>query len=78
MFAEEYFAAYPDAGFFAAPGLPEKRTDLPFGGVLGDEPEPGWAKDIQRSAWKTPLVAAFTPTYAGFVTRSVKGARTRP
>jgi hypothetical protein len=48
MFAGEYFATYPDAGFYAAPGLPEKRTDLPFDGVLGDEPEPGWARDLEQ------------------------------
>ena len=52
MFAGEYFAAYPDAGFYAAPGLPEKRTDLPFDGVLGDEPEPGWAIDLEQAVFR--------------------------
>src|SRR5215212_10810459 len=52
MFAGEYFAAYPDAGFYAAPGLPEKRSDLPFNGVLGDAPEPGWAKDLEQVVFR--------------------------
>jgi hypothetical protein len=52
MFAGEYFAAYPDAGFYAAPGLPEKRTDLPFDGVLGDKPEPGWARDLEQAVFR--------------------------
>ncbi len=52
MFADGYFATYPDAGFYAAPGLPEKRTDLPFEGVLGDEPEPGWARDLDQVVFR--------------------------
>ena len=49
MFAGEYFAAYPDASVYAAPGLSEKRPDLPFQGVLGDEPEPGWGQDLEQT-----------------------------
>ncbi len=45
-FAEDYFAAYQEARTYAAPGLPEKRPDLPFHGVLGDDPEPAWAQDL--------------------------------
>ena len=52
MFAGEYFAAYPDANFYAAPSLPEKRTDLPFDGVLGDSPEPGWARDLEQAHFR--------------------------
>jgi hypothetical protein len=52
MFAGEYFAAYPDASFYAAPGLSEKRPDLPFDGVLGDEPEPGWGKDLEQAIFR--------------------------
>ena len=52
MFAREYFAAYPDAGFYAASGLPEKRSDLPFNGVLGDAPEPGWARDLEQALFR--------------------------
>jgi hypothetical protein len=52
MFAGEYFAAYPDASFYAAPGLSEKRPDLPFDGVLGDAPEPGWAQDLKQAIFR--------------------------
>lgn len=38
----DYRAAYPGARFLAAPGLPEKRTDLRFDGVLEAQPPPGW------------------------------------
>jgi hypothetical protein len=52
MFAGDYFAAYPDASFYAAPGLSEKRPDLPFEGVLGDEPEAGWARDLEQTVFR--------------------------
>jgi Domain of unknown function (DUF4336) len=52
MFAGGYFAAYPDADFYAAPGLPEKRNDLSFEGVLGDEPEAGWSKDLEQTVFR--------------------------
>jgi hypothetical protein len=52
MFAGEYFAAYPEATIYAAPGLPEKRPDLPFDGVLGDEPEAEWAKDLEQTVFR--------------------------
>ena len=52
MFAGEYFGAYPDASFYAAPGLPEKRPDLPFNAVLGDVPELGWAKDLDQALFR--------------------------
>jgi hypothetical protein len=52
MFAGEYFGAYPDASFYAAPGLPEKRPDLPFKAVLGDVPEVGWAKDLDQALFR--------------------------
>ena len=52
MFVGEYFAAYPDASFYAAPGLSEKRPDLPFDGVLGDEPEPGWDQDLEQAIFQ--------------------------
>ena len=52
MFAGEYFAAYPDASVYAAPGLSEKRPDLPFHGVLEDEPEPGWGQDLEQTVFR--------------------------
>ena len=52
MFVGEYFAAYPDASVYAAPGLSEKRPDLPFHGVLGNEPEPGWSQDLEQAVFQ--------------------------
>ena len=52
MFVGDYFSAYPDAGFYAAPGLPEKRSDLPFDGVLGDESELGWTRDLEQAVFR--------------------------
>ena len=51
-FVEDYFAAYPDARVYASPGLPEKRPDLPFHGVLGDGPEPGWVGDLDQALFR--------------------------
>lgn len=52
MFAGEYFAAYPDASIYAAPGLSEKRPDLPFHGVLGDAPEAWWVRDLEQTLFR--------------------------
>jgi len=52
MFAGDYFGAYPEAGFYATPGLSQKRTDLPFNGVLGDEPESGWTRDLDQTVFR--------------------------
>jgi hypothetical protein len=46
----EYIDAYPQAKAFASPGLPERRPDLCFDGVLGDRPEPAWAVDLDQAA----------------------------
>jgi hypothetical protein len=46
----EYIDAYPRAKVFASPGLPERRPDLAFAGVLGDQPEPGWAAELDQAA----------------------------
>jgi hypothetical protein len=47
-----YFAAYPDARVFAAPGLPEKRCDLPFHEVLSDEAPPLWAGQLHQFVFR--------------------------
>jgi len=44
----EWMAAYPDALFAACPGLEWKRPDLPFNVVLGDQPHPIWAADLEQ------------------------------
>lgn len=44
----QWIAAYPDALFAACPGLEWKRTDLAFTCVLGDEPHPLWAGELEQ------------------------------
>lgn len=41
-------AAFPDAETWICPGLEEKRPELPYDGILGDRPEPGWAADLDQ------------------------------
>ncbi len=41
-------ARYPRAQLWASPGLPERRPDLVFAGVLGDASEPAWAGAIDQ------------------------------
>ena len=45
----EYIDAYPRAKAFASPGLPERRPDLAFDGVLGDQPDPAWAAELDQA-----------------------------
>lgn len=40
--------AYPEATMYASPGLADKRPDLEFESELGDQPEPGWADDVDQ------------------------------
>lgn len=39
---------YPAAQLWASPGLPERRPDLEFEGVLGNRPEPAWTDVIDQ------------------------------
>lgn len=48
LFLHQWLAAYPQARSYAAPGLPEKRPDLRFDAMLGDEPPPAWAGRIDQ------------------------------
>jgi hypothetical protein len=41
-------AAYPEALFAACPGLELKRADLAWTQVLGDQPHPIWAADLDQ------------------------------
>lgn len=41
-------ARYPEAKMWAAPGLEDKRKDLTFDGLLGDDAPDAWAGDIQQ------------------------------
>lgn len=42
----QWIDAYPDAAFFACPGLDAKRPDLAFHGVLADVAHPLWAAEL--------------------------------
>ena len=48
LFVGDYFAAYPQAQIYAAPGLLEKRKDLNFHGTLADEPAPQWSRQLEQ------------------------------
>lgn len=43
-----WMLAYPKAHFAACPGLDWKRSDLAWSSVLGDQPHPIWADDIDQ------------------------------
>lgn len=46
LFFEQARARYPDAKGWAAPGLPDKRPDLKFDGVLGDDAQ--WPQTLEQ------------------------------
>lgn len=48
LYVGAWMAAYPRAFFAACPGLEWKRPDLAFHAVLGDEPSPLWAADLEQ------------------------------
>jgi hypothetical protein len=48
LFAGDCRSAYPRAKLYAAPGLPEKRKDLKFDGLLADEPRIEWRGDLEQ------------------------------
>lgn len=48
LFVGEWKRACPDASIHVAPGLETKRADLTIAGVLGDEPEAGWAGTLDQ------------------------------
>lgn len=52
LFMEQYAGAYPALELFAAPGLPGRRTDLRFAGVLGASPEAGWAAALDQTLFE--------------------------
>jgi hypothetical protein len=48
LFLAEWAERWPEARLFAPPGLASKKHDLHFDAELGDEPDPGWAADIDQ------------------------------
>ena len=51
LYVGDWMAAYPDASFHPCPGLERKRADLRWGTVLGDAPQPAWARDVDQSSF---------------------------
>lgn len=47
-FAGAWKQAYPEARLYGAPGLPAKRIDLPFDGLLEDQPLIGWRGAVDQ------------------------------
>ena len=52
LFAAAYREAYGEALLWAAPGLDEKRGDVGFDGVLGDEPNTAWAGSLSQRLFR--------------------------
>lgn len=48
LFVGDVRAAWPDVELHLAPGLDRKRPDLADARVLGDEPPPGWAGQLEQ------------------------------
>jgi len=48
LYAGEVAKAYPGARLWVAPGLPEKRPDLAFEAVLGDEAPAEWRGELEQ------------------------------
>ena len=48
LYAGEWIEAFPDAAFYATPGLSDKRPDLDCSNVLGDQPESAWAETVDQ------------------------------
>lgn len=48
LWAGAWKKAHPEALLFACPGLERKRPDLPWDGVLGDDPQPPWQGELDQ------------------------------
>lgn len=48
LFLPEWERAYPEAKFYAPPGLRKKRRDIVFDGDLTSAPDAGWAGEIDQ------------------------------
>jgi hypothetical protein len=51
LFIKPWMEAYPGAQAWAAPGLPKKRKDVTFTGVVEDGAGP-WAPDVEHVVWR--------------------------
>ena len=48
LFLSQWIDRWPDADLFAPPGLTSKKPDLRVNAELGDEPDSGWAAEIDQ------------------------------
>lgn len=48
LYVGDWIKAFPEATFYAPPGLEEKRRDLDCRNVLGDTPEAGWTGTLDQ------------------------------
>jgi hypothetical protein len=49
LYVGQWMEAYPGASFSPCPGLAQKRADLRWGRVLGEEPEKAWEADLDQA-----------------------------
>jgi Domain of unknown function (DUF4336) len=52
LFAGEYVKTYGGAKLHGAPGLSDKRRDLKFDSILGDDPHPDWQGQIEQHLFR--------------------------
>jgi len=52
LFLGDWIAAYPEAGFYAAPGLRQKRRDIAFSDDLSDLAPNEWAEEIDQVVFR--------------------------
>jgi hypothetical protein len=55
LFLAEWSDRWPDARVYAPPGLAQRKPDLRFDAMLGDEPAPAWAADIDQVVFRGSL-----------------------
>lgn len=48
LYIADWARAYPGASVSACPGLEQKRKDIRWSGVLGDEPEAEWRGELEQ------------------------------
>lgn len=50
LYLRSFADRFPGARLYGSPRLPEKRRDLAFDAVLGDEPDPAWGGELDACA----------------------------
>jgi hypothetical protein len=49
---EDWHALFPDAELWVPSKIPNEFKRLPFAGILGDTPPPGWANDLDQLTFR--------------------------